>query len=140
MEIQSSTGEIESVEPPLSLENVQTGVQVTARAKAAQLVSESGDAAADKGSDLQLQVPLVSKNDAVYMGTVYMGTPVSQPAHVVFDTGSEYLTITSALCDDAAAGNFHFKKWDPVSKAFTPRGPPAKRCKTMAYDMHKSKT
>jgi hypothetical protein len=34
------------------------------------------------------------------MGTVYMGSPNSQPARVVFDTGSEYLAVTSALCDD----------------------------------------
>jgi hypothetical protein len=89
---------------------------------------------------MQLQVPLISKNDAVYMGTVYMGSPESQPATVVFDTGSEYLTLTSALCDDATAGNYHFKKWDSVSHKFTEREPPTRRCKTMAYDMHKSKS
>ena len=95
----------------------------------------------DVGQDLQLQVPLISKNDAVYMGTVYMGSPMSQPASVVFDTGSEYLTITSALCDDKTAGNYHFKKWDSVGKKFTQREQPSgRRCKTMAYDMHKSQS
>jgi hypothetical protein len=47
------------------------------RVKAKQLVSEVADASEDQKDELQLQVPLVSKNDAVYMGTVYIGTPVS---------------------------------------------------------------
>jgi hypothetical protein len=67
----------------------------------------------DNRDELQLQVPLISKNDAVYMGTVYLGSPESQPANVVFDTGSEYLAVTSSLCDDRSAGNFKFKKYDP---------------------------
>jgi len=44
----------------------------------AQLVSEVADASEDNRDDLQLQVPLNSKNDAVYLGTVFMGSPVSQ--------------------------------------------------------------
>ena len=87
-----------------------------------------------------MQVPLVSKKDAVYVGTLYMGTPVSQPAQVVFDTGSEYLAISSVLCDDTKAGNFSFKKYDPIRGGFTQRDQPKKRCRTMAYDMHKSNT
>jgi hypothetical protein len=52
------------------------------------------------------------------MGTVYMGSPNSQPARVVFDTGSEYLAVTSSLCDDKTSGNFKFKKYDPLSGSF----------------------
>lgn len=52
------------------------------------------------------------------MGTVYMGSPKSQPAKVVFDTGSEYLAVTSSLCDDKLSGNFKFKKYDPLSGSF----------------------
>jgi len=81
---------------------------------------------------------LTSRNDAVYMGTVYMGSPVSQPAHVVFDTGSEYLAVTSALCDDKTSGNFKFKKYDPLSGSFVQRDQLTERCRTQAYDMHKS--
>lgn len=55
------------------------------------------------------------------MGTVFMGSPKSQPARVVFDTGSEYLAITSALCDDKSSGNFKFKKYDPLSGSFVQR-------------------
>jgi len=50
-----------------------------------------------------------------------MGSPSSQPARVVFDTGSEYLAITSVLCDDETAGNYKFKKYDPLSGGFVSR-------------------
>ena len=83
-------------------------------------------------------MPLVSKNDAVYMGTVYLGSPATQAANVVFDTGSEYLAVTSALCDDRTSGNFKFKKFDPDSQAYVENDQSQERCKTMAYDMHKS--
>jgi len=72
------------------------------------------------------------------MGTVYIGSPESQPANVVFDTGSEYLAVTSALCDDKTSGNFKFKKYDPNSSSFVERDQKSDRCKTQAYDMHKS--
>ena len=72
------------------------------------------------------------------MGTVYIGSPESQPATVVFDTGSEYLAVTSALCDDNTSGNFKFKKYDPQSSSFVERDQKNQRCKTQAYDMHKS--
>jgi hypothetical protein len=72
------------------------------------------------------------------MGTVYMGSPKSQPARVVFDTGSEYLAITSSLCDDKTSGNFKFKKYDPLSGSFVQRDQLNERCKTQAYDMKKS--
>jgi hypothetical protein len=42
-----------------------------------QLVSEVADVNEDNMSDLKLQVPLNSRNDAVYMGTIYMGSPLS---------------------------------------------------------------
>ncbi len=106
----------------------------------AQLVSEVADASEDNRDDLQLQVPLNSRNDAVYLGTVHMGSPVTQEARVVFDTGSEYLAITSVLCDDETAGNYKFKKYDPLSGGFVQRDQTHKRCKTMAYDMHKSES
>jgi len=36
-------------------------------------------------------------NDGVYSGQLFVGNP-SQPATVIFDTGSEYLGVTSDLC------------------------------------------
>jgi len=55
------------------------------------------------------------------MGTVYLGSPESQPAHVVFDTGSEYLAVTSALCDDRTSGTFKFRKYNPATEQFVNR-------------------
>jgi hypothetical protein len=66
----------------------------------------------DVKDDLSLKVPLESVNDALFVGTIYIGSPLSQPARVVFDTGSEYLAVTSALCDDSTAGNYKFKVYD----------------------------
>ena len=99
--------------------NLQTGGTVNVKVK--QLISESADALIDEKDELKLQVPLESRNDAVYMGVVYIGTPESQPANVVFDTGSEYLAVTSSLCDDDTSGNFKFKKFDPSSNSFVER-------------------
>lgn len=42
-----------------------------------QLVSETAELSIDNKDDLKLQVPLNSRNDAVYLGTVYMGSPIS---------------------------------------------------------------
>jgi len=102
------------------------------------LVSEKANTAEDQKDEIKLQVPLESRNDAVYMGVVYLGSPNSQPANVVFDTGSEYLAVTSSLCDDSTSGNFKFKKYDPSANSFVERDQTANRCKTQAYDMHKS--
>lgn len=69
------------------------------------------------------------------MGQVYIGTPESQPANVVFDTGSEYLAVTSSLCNDATSGNFKFKKYDPTKQSFAEKSDNENRCKTNAYVM-----
>lgn len=37
-----------------------------------------------------------------------MGAPQGQPARVVFDTGSEFLAVTGALCNNQSAGKYHF--------------------------------
>lgn len=42
------------------------------------------------------------------------------------------------LCDDSTAGNYKFKKYDPLNGGFVERDQMHKRCKTQAYDMHKS--
>lgn len=65
--------------------------------------------------EMKLRVPLTNMNDAIYQGTIYLGSPVSQPAKLIFDTGSEYLIVTSVLCDDKLAANYKFKKLDPIT-------------------------
>ena len=88
---------------------------------------------------LNLKVPLENRNDAVYVGTIYLGSPKSQPAKVVFDTGSEYLAVTSSLCDDKTSGNYKFKVFDPAHNDFIQKDV-KDRCATSVYDMHKSDT
>lgn len=89
--------------------------------------------------DISLQVPLESRGDAVYVGTIFIGAPQSQPARVVFDTGSEYLAVTSALCDDSKAGNYKFKVYDSANNDFIKKDVP-NRCSTVSYNMHQSNT
>ena len=48
--------------------------------------------------------------------------------------------MTSALCDDKTSGNFKFKKFDPLSGSFVQRDQLNERCKSQAYDMHKSQS
>ena len=62
----------------------------------------------DLKNDVQLRVNLESEDDALYVGTIYMGAPQGQAARVVFDTGSEYLAVTGALCNNQSAGKYHF--------------------------------
>jgi hypothetical protein len=45
--------------------------------------------------------------------------------------------VTSALCDDTAAGNFKFKTYDAAANDFVTKKFD-NRCPTMSYDMHKS--
>jgi len=62
----------------------------------------------DLKNEVQLRVNLESEDDALYVGTLYMGAPSGQAARVVFDTGSEYLAVTGALCNNQSAGKYHF--------------------------------
>jgi len=55
----------------------------------------------------------------------------------VFDTGSEYLAITSALCDDKMAGNYKFKVYDQAHNDFITKEV-KDRCTSKSYDMHQS--
>jgi len=58
---------------------------------------------------------------------------------VIFDTGSEYLGVASALCDDKTAGNYHFKVYDAAANDFITKEE-TNRCPNspLNYDMHKS--
>lgn len=41
---------------------------------------------------------MVNILNSQYLGNLYFGSPFSQKATVVFDTGSNWLTVTSDLC------------------------------------------
>ena len=64
---------------------------------------------------IDFEIPLQSVHDISYQGTVFLGAPKSQPAKLVFDSGSEYLIVSSNLCDDKKAG-YKFKKWNPITR------------------------
>ncbi len=46
-----------------------------------------------------IRLELTNILNTQYIGQLYLGSPVSQQAKVVFDTGSNWLTVTSDLCD-----------------------------------------
>jgi hypothetical protein len=71
----------------------------------------------DLKDEKKLRVNLESEDDALFVGTLYVGAPHSQPVKVIFDTGSEHLAITSALCNNQTAGNYHFAKESKFSKS-----------------------
>ena len=52
-------------------------LQASTKSTEKQLVAEAADQTEDNKDDLALQVPLTSRNDAVYMGTIWMGSPES---------------------------------------------------------------
>lgn len=53
-----------------------------------------------EGND-SIRVPLRNvQDDAEFAGTLYLAE--GQAANLVFDTGSEYLAVTSTLCDKKA--------------------------------------
>lgn len=47
------------------------------RPREEQLVSEVGDKSEDVGMEMKLRVPLENMNDAIYQGTIYLGSPES---------------------------------------------------------------
>lgn len=84
-----------------------------------------------KGS---VHVPLkIVEQDSSFSGQIHIGKP-AQTVNLIFDTGSEYLGVTSNLCSDSTAENFNFKKWDPVANKFQPREKLEGRCHSSAYD------
>ena len=55
------------------------------------------------------------------MGAIYVGKLVisdqHQPVNVIFDTGSDYLAVTSSLCGDTKFGSKSISLFDTASKA-----------------------
>ena len=46
---------------------------------------------------------LKNEDGAGYVGTIYLGSDET-PANVLFDTGSDFLAVTSDLCLDSKLG------------------------------------
>ena len=49
------------------------------------------------------KVDLENEDGAGYVGTIFLGSD-NQPAKVLFDTGSDFLAVTSDLCLDPKLG------------------------------------
>jgi len=62
----------------------------------------------DLKDEVKLRVNLESQDDALYVGTMFLGAPHSMQARVIFDTGSEHLAVTGALCNNQTAGKYRF--------------------------------
>ena len=45
------------------------------------------------------RTPLINDRDVSYLGPVFLGEPHSQPALVVYDTGSDWLTVKSCYTE-----------------------------------------
>ena len=70
----------------------------------------------DLKNDLRMRVNLESQDDALYIGTLYLGAPKGQEVRVIFDTGSEHLAVTGNLCNNKSAGYYHFGQADKYSE------------------------
>ena len=60
---------------------------------------QSPDLEAPKLKLHQMRSELQNVKDIEYLGNIYIGTPQSQKAMVVFDTGSDWLTIKGCLTE-----------------------------------------
>lgn len=60
---------------------------------------------------LEREVDLIDLDESEYIGTIYLGSPKSQPVRVVFDTGSEYLAVTTNLCNNQKMNSFLYSEY-----------------------------
>ena len=78
--------------------------------------------------------------DAVYAAEMNLGSPISQTVNLIFDTGSEFLAVTSNFCDDDTASGYNFKRYNPINFKFESREKTQGRCGSKAFDTRKSKS
>lgn len=107
-----------------------------------ELVSEQAEKSLDLKGKFNHEVKLISRNDALYLGYVHLGAPNSQPVKVAFDTGSEFLAVTSSFCDDSSVpSDYSFRKVDKKSGKQVNRTDAQKknRCLSKGYAFNNSK-
>jgi len=70
-----------------------------------------------------------------------VGTP-PRPANVIFDTGSDYLALTSDLCNDSKLGKKEEDEpvFDLKTFMYIPSGKDHRKCKSTAYITKDSQT
>lgn len=85
----------------------ETSKRITAKqlneALAASAESEEAKPASSAEEGKGFRVELSNEDGAGYVGTIYVGAN-DAPARVLFDTGSDYLALTSDLCLDPKLG------------------------------------
>ena len=53
----------------------------------------------DKDSTVSFRSELLNAKDVSYLGPIFLGLPKSQGAMVVYDTGSDWLTVKSCITE-----------------------------------------
>jgi len=86
-------------------------------------------------------VDLTNDDGAGYTGTIYVGSNET-PAKVLFDTGSDYLALTSDLCLDPKLGKQEedVPVFDKTTFSYVPSGKDHRKCKSTAYMSKESET
>ena len=84
---------------------------------------------------------LTNDDGAGYTGTIYVGSNET-PAKVLFDTGSDYLALTSDLCLDPKLGKQEedVPVFDKNTFTYVPSGKDHRKCKSTAYLSKESET
>jgi len=82
------------------------------------------------------RVELQNDDGAGYIGTIFVGKD-DQPAKVLFDTGSDFLALTSSLCNDKALGQqeLDVPVFDTKTFSYLPSGKDHRKCKSTAYNI-----
>jgi hypothetical protein len=125
----------------LSQRKVEHKLALKRPPESGQLVSESAELSLDLPHQTQQRVELESLRDALYLGNLNLGSPDSQPIKVAFDTGSEFLVVTSVFCaDETSPESYRFNKVDKMSGKAKVESNGEKRCLNKAYNMTASKS
>lgn len=85
------------------------------------------------------RVDLTNEDGAGYIGTVFLGQNEA-PAKVLFDTGSDFLAVTSSLCNDPKLGKQEedVAVFNSTSLTFEKSGKDLRKCKSTAYNIAES--
>jgi len=80
------------------------------------------------------RVDLTNEDGAGYVGTIFLGSNET-PARVLFDTGSDFLAVTSDLCLNATLGKQEddVPVFDSKTMTYKPSGKDLRKCKSTAY-------
>lgn len=87
------------------------------------------------------RVNLENNDGAGYIGTIFLGSE-EQPAKVLFDTGSDYLAVTTDLCLDPKLGkeDEDVPVFNATSLQYEHSGKDLRKCKSTAFASKKSQS